>query len=169
MAEQNVGSRRGRSVRGFSLLELASVIAVVAILSASIAPTVRERLRQTQSEDAADALVERLNALRNYARTRGYCVEVSLVDESTISVEVHERCLPGASSVTTLPDIELDPRVLQIDLDPSFLWSFAYDVDGSVYNPSGVIEIRLVDASDAFLGEVRLSNATGTARLLRAG
>lgn len=69
---------RERSVRGFSLVELMIVVAIIAILAAVAAPSISEYVRRSKGRDVARSIANSVRFARDQATSRGQVVLVDI-------------------------------------------------------------------------------------------
>jgi prepilin-type N-terminal cleavage/methylation domain-containing protein len=72
-----------RRVRGFTLMELMVVVAIIAIVSAAVVPSFSLTLKRNRQREAANLIVQAVFAARSRAARTGRCHRVVIVTSGT--------------------------------------------------------------------------------------
>jgi prepilin-type N-terminal cleavage/methylation domain-containing protein len=130
---------RGPAVRGFSLMELVVVLAVLAIAAAVVAPAVGPTADSVRARAEVGAVAAFLRSAREQAVTRQQALEV-LVDNDTHALVVRragregEAAVIASRAVSPLLRIEADPPPPRVTFLPHGMSSgarFAVAAPGS--------------------------------------
>ena len=105
---------RGLAVRGFSLMELVVVLAVLAIAAAVVAPAVGRTVDSVRARAEVGAVAAFLRAAREQAVTRQQALEV-LIDNGTHALVVRRAGREGDAAVLTSRAVS---PLLRIEADP---------------------------------------------------
>jgi type IV fimbrial biogenesis protein FimT len=130
---------RRRDARGFSLLELAVTLTVLALLLTAVSPSVAEWVRNTRTRGVAESVLAGLQKARTEALRTNESVTFWLVAGSDVRV-VDDSCALSDSSASWVVSRE----------DPSGACAAA---------PSATVSPMLVDASAAGAGADRITVA----------
>jgi prepilin-type N-terminal cleavage/methylation domain-containing protein len=84
--------------RGFSLLELMIVVAIIGVLSAVGAPMVRDMIAAREDDAALTELKGHLTRFRNLSRTKVVCVEVRVEGNALVGTP-YLQCDPLANAL----------------------------------------------------------------------
>ena len=105
---------RGLAVRGFSLMELVVVLAVLAIAAAVVVPAVGRTVDRVRARAEVGAVAAFLRAAREQAVTRQQALEV-LIDNDTHALVLRRAGREGDSAVLTSRAVS---PLLRIEADP---------------------------------------------------
>jgi prepilin-type N-terminal cleavage/methylation domain-containing protein len=100
------------SARGFSLLELLTVVAIVGIMAALAVPSMTGWLGKSSFSDQKAVLYDTLTRARNMANSRDECVKVT-IDGSTMHITPYAQgaqpnCAdPLGAATIAIPDVTL--------------------------------------------------------------
>lgn len=92
---------RARAQRGLSLIELAVVLVIIALLMVAVAPEISQQLRNARIRNAAEAVQQGLLRARAEAISRNQTVRFSLVSNMTDSCTL---AATGTSWIVSLSD-----------------------------------------------------------------
>lgn len=141
--------------RGFSLVELVTVVGIVFILSAFAVISTRSSTYNTRANTAVDTVVTQVRQARELAISRRRNVIVTFSGTNTIQMAV--QTLPGEAAATVIPPVQLN------DGAPSGL-SF-YHFAGMPDTPMGfgnTSAITMTSANGGTVGNAVMFTTSGT-------
>lgn len=106
-----------RRSRGFSLIEMMIVVALIGIMSALVVPNISQRVADSEAEAEMLAVRDGLVRMRNLSRTNAACVRVTINANSFVGTPFLE-CDPLGNEQTA------DVVTVEIDSDHVTLGSF---------------------------------------------
>lgn len=148
--------KQGRTRRGFTLMEMAVCMVIMAIAAAVVAPAI-SRLGDGKPESAGDRLVALLKQARSYAIERNYTVAVR-IDPVNNRYRVDTT---GVRGMGVLADTTLelgDAESLESPLDRLL---FVFKPNGSVMGDSLIVRgigTTSVLTVDSWTGEAKLES-----------
>jgi type IV pilus assembly protein PilA len=116
MSQPSVAVREVRAARGFTLVEIVIVVAIIGVLAAISFPTVHDMTTRANEPLELAKVEALLHEARTYARRTNQCVEVELTQPTgttkakltykTVTDASGFRC-PTATAITPTPTVEL--------------------------------------------------------------
>jgi len=133
-------------MRGFTLVELVVVLLLLGLISAAVAPALRNAAEQTPAQQAREEIIAFLASARRSALTQGATITLRL---NTSSFAWRMMVHTGAGTTATGGRLQLPAGVKLSDPDGSFTGRFyadgTVDAEPVVASVEGVTEIVRLD------------------------